>query len=680
MINKKYATRLLVTTLCVSTVLCTSGINNQAAVVKDQVSVQAKNSIIETSSNGTTTISDTTNTDTSRNQKDETVYVKADATGNISEVIVSDWLKNYQNDKELKDKTTLTDIVNVKGDETYTIDEDGNLVWSTDGGDIYYQGKTDKEIPIGIKVSYTLDGKEITPDELEGKSGKLTVKLEFENKSVVSGSESKEEMYTPFSIISALTVSTDKYDNVEVTNGKIVSDGDKLVIVGVSLPGLKESLDLSEDIDAPDYVELTADVTEYEPLTILNVATAGLLSNIELDDSEQIKELSDALEDLEDASEQLVDGSSDLSDGLNELAEKTGEYTDGVTDLVDGVSSYTDGVSQVTNGIGSLYEGVTKLEDGASSLESGAGKLESGAKELSSGASTLTTGLSDAKSGMNKIVSNFNQLVQGATSMSDGLSKYKTALSTLSSGKKSENAVYEKLSETVANNEAIIAALEASGADETIISQLKANTEGQKKIVEGLTSSGAQISAGLEQLSSSTDTLVSGSKTLEGGLEKVAEANQSMETALGKLYTGSNTLKTGINSLKTGATTLKSGTTELKTGMASLKTGVKTLMEGTDKLDAATLALTSGGDKLTSASKSLKEGVQTAADGGETLKNGMYDFNQDGIKKLTGTFNDKFQGIFDKADDLIDAAKDYNTFTDISEDVDGNVQFIIEIH
>lgn len=104
--------------------------------------------------------------------KNETVYVIADAQGNKKNVIVGDWLDNEGSIDSIKDKSALSDIENVKGDEKFTENGD-NIEWSADGSDIYYKGSSDKELPVDVNVTYFLDGKEIPSDELAGKVEEL---------------------------------------------------------------------------------------------------------------------------------------------------------------------------------------------------------------------------------------------------------------------------------------------------------------------------------------------------------------------------------------------------------------------------------------------------------------------------------------------------------------------------
>lgn len=114
--------------------------------------------------------------------KDETVYVLAGADGSVQKIIVSDWIKNAVGSTIISDKSELTDVENVKGEESYTMNGNNMRVWDAKGNDIYCQGNIEKELPVGLSVSYKLDGKTISPTELAGKSGKVTIRFDYQNK------------------------------------------------------------------------------------------------------------------------------------------------------------------------------------------------------------------------------------------------------------------------------------------------------------------------------------------------------------------------------------------------------------------------------------------------------------------------------------------------------------------
>ena len=148
----------------------------------------------------------------------------------------------------LKDSSSLTDISNVKGNETFS--QNGtDMSWNTSGQDIYYQGKTDKKLPVSMKITYKLDGKEIAAKDLPGKSGKVEIHVQYTNNSkqtkTIQGK--KETIYTPFVMVTAMILSNDNFSNVEIDNGRVINEGSNNIVVGIGMPGLADSLDLDKD-------------------------------------------------------------------------------------------------------------------------------------------------------------------------------------------------------------------------------------------------------------------------------------------------------------------------------------------------------------------------------------------------------------------------------------------------
>ena len=216
-------------------------------------------------------------------EKEETVYVMADAYGEKKSVVVSEWLKNTAGAAEIKDKSELSDIENVKGDETFTRDGQ-NLTWQADGKPIYYQGTSEKELPISVKVSYTLDGKTVKAEELAGAKGTVKIRFDYENKA------KEGDAYAPFLCVSGMLLDGENFSEVEVSSGKVIADGTRFIVVGLAMPGLQDSLNLSEDsqVSIPSYVEVTAQATNFSMDMALTFATPFVLSEdaIELKENE----------------------------------------------------------------------------------------------------------------------------------------------------------------------------------------------------------------------------------------------------------------------------------------------------------------------------------------------------------------------------------------------------------
>ncbi len=316
--------------------------------------------------------------------KDETVYVLTGADGSVKKIIVSDWLKNELGSASVADKSDLSDIENVKGDESYTINGDNMTVWDAQGNDIYYQGNIQKELPVGLSVRYYLDGKSVSPEELKGKSGKVTIRFDYENRQyeTVQINGVNQRIYVPFAMLTGMILDNNTFQNVQITNGKLVNDGDRTVVVGLAFPGLQENLNLSrDDLSIPDSVEITADVTNFSLGMTVTLACNDLFSQLGDVDLTSLDSTS-ALDQLTGAMDQLLSGSSSLYEGLSTLLDKSGELVSGVEELAQGAAAIKSGADSVDDGAAQLKAGLADLSSGLNTLSANSEALNSGAKQV----------------------------------------------------------------------------------------------------------------------------------------------------------------------------------------------------------------------------------------------------------------------------------------------------------
>lgn len=699
-------------------------------------------SSVETAKAAKTADADTDTKKTNSNVfKDEAVYVVTDPSGSVTDITVADWLKNVGGLGSVADSTFLTDITNTKGDETFTQDGD-KLTWATGDKDIYYQGKTTNELPVGVSFSYKLDGADISPEDLAGKSGSLEMTIKYTNhdlqKTTVAGKGA--EMYTPFLMATAMLLPVETFSNVNVDNGQIVSDGDKLVVVGFGLPGLQESLDLDKDIDItiPDTVTITADVTNFALNSTLTFASSNLLSDLDVDSIETVDDLKDKMNDLKDASKKLVDGSADLKDGIKQLKDKTGAFTDGIDTLVSGlktfsegvntlktgVTDYTNGVTTLVNGVKQYVDGTNTLADGVTDYTNGADQLVSGVNQLSTSLSELpgkltelSNGYSQMMNGINQLASkdNMNALSNGATALSNGITTVNGGLTQIQTGIHTVNgslaqieASYAKNKECIQGLKGIAAALpkgEAQTQLQTVITGLEQVTAGQEKAIKELkaaTAKDSKLGQGINTLvatTGKTGELKTGADSLKNGIGKFSQGAGQLQAALPKLQDGTDQFMTAtsklpdsLKQLTTGATklgknsaTLRSGADKLKTSGSTLLAGGnkltannKTLLGGVNKLSDASKQLIAGGGKLSTGATQLTSGVNKLYDGSVKLNDGMMEFNRDGINKLYNVVNDDLQGVLDRLESLKKLGDNYESFTGLSDTMDGSVKFIIK--
>ena len=333
--------------------------------------------------------------------KDESVYLISDANGNVNKTIVVDHLKNKDKKDTLEDASNLSDIENVKGKEKFTQSGD-KLTWQAGGKDIYYQGTATAEPPVTQKVTYYLDGKEISPEDLAGKSGKVKIRFDYTNTTsyteTVNGE--KQTVSVPFAAITGLVLG-DGFENIEVTNGKAEVSDSSSVVLGYALPGLNDSLgikdgDLDGDVNIPEYMEMTADVKNFSMPAAMTfvvnasdyVSTDGIDTS-DLDD--MINDLKDASTQLQDGSKTLAEGTDTLADGLSTLQSKLGTFASGVGTLQSGLKTYTDGVSTLSGGLNKLNSNVPTLSNGITTLNSSAKSLNDGVALLNATVSAKFT-------------------------------------------------------------------------------------------------------------------------------------------------------------------------------------------------------------------------------------------------------------------------------------------------
>ena len=373
----------------------------------------------------------------SESGKEETVYVLADARGSVNQVIVSSWIKNGEGSGSLTDVSNLQNIENVKGYEEYTADADGSLTWKAGGSDIYYQGTTEQELPVDVKISYTLDGKEIEPEDLAGKSGKVTIRFDYENKETetvdINGSE--EEIYVPFAMISGMVLPSDNFSNIEVTNAKLISEGDNHLVMGVAFPGLKDSLKLDElkdeiedeekkeeldELNIPEYIEVSADAVDFNLAMTMTMAMSDVFSELSLTDSIDLDDINDSMDDLRSATDELKDGTSELKDGTKELKDGVQELKDGSVKLRDGASELKDGTSELKDGVSQLKDGSNELSDGTGDLKKGADTLKDGTQELNEKSGVLDAGAGKLDGGAAELAAGGQALAEGTQALASG--------------------------------------------------------------------------------------------------------------------------------------------------------------------------------------------------------------------------------------------------------------------
>ena len=271
----------------------------------------------------------------------------------------------------LKDRSDLKNIKNVKGEETYTLDTDGMQVWDAQGKDIYYQGTIDKSLPVDLSLKYTLDGQPISPEELAGKSGKVTLRFDYTNNQYeyVEIDGEKTKINVPFIMLTGMILDNDHFRNIEVTNGKIINDGDRTAVIGFALPGIQDNLGIDkEKMEIPSYVEISAKATDFELSATMTLATNSVFNGVDLSKADSLHSLKDKMSTLTDSMAQLIDGSSQLYSGLSTLLNKSEKLIQGIHTLAGYSGQISDGAVSMNRYLKEAVSNNADLNNGAETV------------------------------------------------------------------------------------------------------------------------------------------------------------------------------------------------------------------------------------------------------------------------------------------------------------------------
>lgn len=588
--------------------------------------------------------------------KDETVYVLAGADGAVQKVIVSDWLQNAA------------------------------------GEDFYSQTEIEQELPVSLTVSYRLDGEPVQPENLAGKSGRVTIRFDYTNRqnTLVEIDGKQEKIYVPFAVLTGLLLDNDTFSNVEVSNGRLVNDGSRTAVIGFAFPGLQENLKLdSEKLEIPSYVEVTADAVNFELGMTMTLVTNEIFNELDAESLDSVDELRESLDQMTDAMDQLTDGSSQLYDGLCTLLEQSGVLVDGINQLAAGSKTLRDGVSAVDAGASQLETGADQLYTGLNTLAANNDALNSGARQVFE---TLLSAANDqlTAAGLSipaLTVENYAEVLNGIIASLDGSALYEEALSTVTAAVEENRdyiteqvtaAVYEELTNQVtaavqeqvtaqvteAVHESVTAqvistatgmdpedysaaveaglvdgetqaavsdAIEAQKQSDEVAQAIAANTEAQMASDPVQTT----IAANVEEQKQSDAVLALIAENTELQVQKAISENMASDAVQSQLAAASEGVQSLI-ALKSSLDSYNSfylGLQSYTAGVAQAAAGAGELKDGAASLRDGSGQLYAGASGLCDGLSAMQNSVPALTDGITQLRDGAMQLS-DGIKEF----------------------------------------------
>ena len=671
--------------------------------------------------------------------KDENVFLFLNPDGSIQSQVVSDWLHSDNGLRDVTDRTSLTDITNLKSDAAYTLNGDA-LTWDTDDHDVYYQGSSTQTPPVTASIRYELNGQEMTAAEMLGKAGhvKITVKLTNHLKKTYQIGGAARSVYTPFATVVSMALGADDFTNVKAEHGTVQTDSQTQLVAFVTLPGMQETFkglltgDLSDLNDKLlDEVTLEADTDAFVMPTIL-LAASSSVEDLR-DTVDDIPSLDETLNEVRDGMDELKDGSADLDDGAHEL-------DDGAHDLHDGAQELDDGASDLKDGAKDLDDGAKELNDKMGEFSAKYTEFDAGVSGAKSGMETLCAGLAKMKGQMDeKMLPGLARAAQLQADLEGQMGTIQGVLGSIpetSQLEEAQDTVTQAVTDAATNaantagqavaDAAADTAAQTSQAYAAAIGALLDNEElgfsdEQKAAVqaalsgvaEGLASEDNQeaVAATAQAAGEKTAAQVAAQgKVIQEALAPVAgldttamkqqvgevstTANELMglmNTLTTSLYNGENPLDdetiyggtsqlaAGAQQLVGGAATLSGYSGQFKEAIGQFKGGTGELADGTGKLLDGTGELKDGTQELLDGTVDLVDGTGKLVDGTQELLDGVDEF-RDKIEEKAGDVDTKqIDDALDTLDALQTEAESYTTYTGTPDGVEASIKFVMKV-
>ena len=649
--------------------------------------------------------------------KDETVYAMLNSDGSVDQEIVSSWLHNDNGIRNIKEQLDLSNVKNVKSDEKPEV-SGKTYTWNADSNDIYYEGTSTKTLPVQVRVTYKLDGKEISGKDLIGKSGKLEIHISLKNtQSKTVNVNGRQTRIHPFYMgAGVLDLSTDHFSNVKCENGKVLSEGNNTMVAFISVPGLQDTLEScgvtgAKELPMQDDITITCEAKDFELGPIMFAMTPEVPVD-KLKDINSMDDLTKGLDELTNASAQLLNGTSQLSEGTATFQGKMQELVNGVPTLTNGVSALKNCTQELVSGSTRLYSGLQNLHTGMNQAKKGTAKLNkatdglgtlvSGVDEINTNMQALAKGLQDGSNELNASLSDemLKNLTDGLGNVSalqamfekdqqhvaQAAADLEAALTSTdvdnAAGKLGETAEYLKKKAfndkgEVVDAEAAQALKSLKSADDYLLNyktqatasavnlqkqltQLQTDSANLKNLSD-MADSAAEMLPKLSSFKASLNTASQGAQQLARGTQQLSEKSSSLLE-----------LKKGISTLDSSMTTAVGGSSELYKGSQALVSGLQRVDQGAGALQSGSATIGNGAQQLYDASTLLKDKT------GE-LHAGMSKFKTTGIdemqKQVSLSLDDVTQLLAIK-DEIVKEAEQEHTFSGAPKNSESKVKYI----
>lgn len=498
--------------------------------------------------------------------KEEVVYSTLSPEGTLKDIYVVNVL-DVTNAGEVTDHGSYSSVKNLT--DVATIKQSNNTISvEAPEGEFYYQGNMDdQQLPWTIDISYRLDGKQITAEELAGASGHLEMNIKTNNNDHVDKS-----FYENYLLQISLTAGSDVFKHIQAGDATVANAGGDYNISWTVMPEKKG-----------DYT-LEADVTDFE-MSGLEISALPSSLPIESPDTDEITQ------DFES----LTDAITEINNGVGELSNGIAELNNGAKDLDNGSSQFNNGLQEASNSSAELINGSKSIDQALAQISKEVANNSdsvdlSQLKELQKGLDELAKGLKEIPKQLTEFNKQYTQAYQALDSVMKKLPKANKDQQKMQQELQRMQALVASYADDDPNKQLVSklvqtyqAALEARGTYD----EVKAAFDGVSPTLTGVSDSVTKIANNVSTMSSELAKSLE-SMNISDSFNELAKGLSQLSSRYGEFHSGLVQYTDGVAQLASSYSELNSGIGELANGTGELASGANELHEGTTELKDST--------------------------------------------------------------------------------------------
>ncbi len=521
--------------------------------------------------------------------KNEMVIGSADANGLIYEIKDRVTLQGVdKNSTYIKDKTNLTNIENINGDELLEV-HDGYVYLENKKTDVVYEGISKEKMPVGVNVSYYLDGKKVSPEKIAGKSGHVTIRFDYTNNTLNSE-------YIPYVAMSAVILDAEKFTNIK-TNANALSIGNNILAYGGTIPGFREFVSKnghgSINIQVDDFVQIEADTTNFAIDSTFTVFSNGFSKSIkeetlnQIDSVEEISAINIPTDQITTYVSELLVEANIFADLMSKLETDSQELVgtsknaltnavnlkNGAKNLSNGIRALANNATNLANGAGQVVEDANELEEDSNGYKTDLDNYANGVKNLNDGISELNSKLTFMP-GLSSTIKEIAKFLDDVESFAAIISSYSTTIS-----KAIENSREADDEETASKLEELFSELSPDGFFMTnmhsIVTRIADMLYDIAADIDELYDAAVDIGKNSSDLANTSDDLTKAYDELSTGVSKLGDGISNMDKSIVGLSGDSEDSAIDAEGIATESKNMNDAVNKLDSGINNLNKGIK---------------------------------------------------------------------------------------------------------